>query len=318
VPLCGAPFLHYPIAQLKKAGIKEIVFSVGYKPEAIRKVYGTGQKLGVKIHYALEKEPLGTAGAVKNAEKFVKGHPVVVLNGDILTDLPLTKMIAFHRKKKSVATLGLVRVEDPTAYGLVLLNAQSRITRFLEKPTLAEAVTDTINAGVYLFEPSVFDRIPPKMNYSAERALFPDLLASKTSFHGFVWKGYWQDIGTPRKYLTTHWDILKGAFPLPIAFKKRGKVYWGKGVQLGKGAKVTGPAMVGDGSILEEGAKVLPYTVLGAGCRVKAKSSISKSVLWDGAVVGPGVSIEEVVLGKKAQALSNLPKDSVLGDKSRM
>src|ERR1700679_3714287 len=133
VPLCGAPFLHYPIAQLKKARIREITFSVGYKPQAIRQIYGDGRKLGVKISYAIEKEPLGTAGAIKNAEKYVKGHPVVVLNGDILTDLPLAKMIDFHRKKKSTATLGLVKVEDPTAYGLVLLNAQSAVTRFLEK-----------------------------------------------------------------------------------------------------------------------------------------------------------------------------------------
>ena len=318
VPLCGAPFLHYPIAQLKKAGIKEIAFSVGYKPQAIRKVYGDGRKLGVKIHYALEKEPLGTGGAIKNAERFVKGSPVVVLNGDILTDLPLKKMIAFHQRKKSKATLGLVRVEDSTAYGLVLLDKGGRITRFLEKPTREESVTDTINAGVYLFEPSVFDLIPPKVNYSAERGLFPGLLESKAPFYGYVWGGYWQDIGTPRKYLTTHWDILKGAFPLPVKFRKKGQVYFGKGVRLAKGARVTGPAIIGDGSILEAGAQIRPYTVLGAGCRVKAGGTLSKSVLWDGVLVAPGIHLEEVVLGQKAQALSNLPKGTVLGDGGRM
>ena len=319
VPLCGAPFLHYPIAQLKKAHIREITFSVGYKPEAIRKIYGDGRKLGVKINYAIEKEPLGTAGAIKNAEKYVKGHPVVVLNGDILTDLSLAKMIDFHRKKKSTATLGLVRVEDPTAYGLVLLNAQGAITRFLEKPTLEEAVTDTINAGVYLFEPSVFNLIPPKVNYSAERALFPDLLKSRTPFYGYVWKGYWQDIGTPRKYLTTHWDILNGAFKIPGSWKKKGKsVYWGNGVKLGKKARVQGPAILGDGSVIEEGARILPFTVLGAGCRVGPYSSVAKSVLWEGAVVGPSLSLEEVILGRKAQVHSKVDKGSVLGDYSRV
>ncbi len=318
VPLCGAPFLHYPIAQLKKAGIREITFSLGYKPQAIRKIYGDGRKLGVKINYAIEKEPLGTAGAIKNAEKYVKGHPVVVLNGDILTDLPLAKMIDFHRKKKSTATLGLVQVEDPTAYGLVVLDAQGAITRFLEKPTLKEAVTDTINAGVYLFEPSVFNFIPAKVNYSAERALFPDLLKSKTPFYGYVWKGYWQDIGTPAKYLTTHWDILNGAFKVPGSWTKKGKnVYWGKGVKLGKKAKVQGPAVLGDGSVIEEGARILPFTVLGAGCRVGPGSSVGKSVLWDGAVVGPRLSLDEVILGRKAHVHSKVDKGSVLGDYSR-
>lgn len=321
VPLCGAPFLHYPIEQLKKAGIREIAFSVGYKPETIRRVYGDGRKLGVKISYAIEKEPLGTAGAIKNAEKYVKGHPVVVLNGDILTDLPLTQMIDFHQKKKATATLGLVKVEDPTAYGLVLLDAQSAVTRFLEKPTLEEAVTDTINAGVYLFEPSVFNFIPPKINYSAERALFPDLLKSQAPFYGFVWGGYWQDIGTPYKYLTTHWDLLNGAFKIPGVWKKKAKgVYWGKGVRVGKKVKIEGPVILGDGAVIEEGAQILPFTVLGAGCRVGAHSSVAKSVLWDGAVVGSSVVLDEVILGRNAQvqAYSKVGKGSVLGDYSRV
>ncbi|HVM32473.1 MAG TPA: NDP-sugar synthase [bacterium] len=317
VPLCGAPFLHYPIAQLKKAGVREIAFSVGYKPGAIRKVYGDGRRLGVRIHYALEKEPLGTGGAIKNAERFVKGSAVVVLNGDILTDLPLAKMIAFHRNKKSRATLGLVRVEDPTAYGLVLLDKQGRVTRFLEKPTRQQAVTDTINAGVYLFEPSVFDLIPPKTPYSAERGLFPALLESKAPFHGYVWDGYWQDIGTPRKYLTTHWDILQGAFPLPVGFRKKGKAYFGRGVKLAEGAKILGPAILGAGCVLEKGARVGPFSVLGAGCRVGEKARISKSVLWDGVKVGPSVELDEAILGQKARADHSPEKGIVLGDLGR-
>ncbi|HET9870871.1 MAG TPA: NDP-sugar synthase [bacterium] len=317
VPLCGAPFLHYPLRQLKKAGIREVAFSVGYKSQAIRKVYGDGRKLGMRFHYALEKEPLGTGGAIKNAERFVKGHPVVVLNGDILTDLPLSKMIAFHRKKRSAATLGLVRVEDPTAYGLVLLDRQKRVTRFLEKPTAKEAVTDTINAGVYLFEPQVFGFLPAGIQYSAERGLFPDLLASRTPFFGYVWDGYWPDIGTPRKYLTTHWDILKGAFTPPAPFRKKGGVHWGKGVKLGQGARVMGPAMLGDGCVLGAGARVGPLTVLGRGCRIGEGAVVEKSVLWDGASVGPGVRVKECLLGRRARVVSPPEPGLVLGDSVR-
>lgn len=321
VPLCGVPFLTYQIEFLKKAGIKEIVFSLGYRPEDIRKVYGDGRKLKVKIHYAIEKEPLGTAGAIKNAEKFVKGSAVVVLNGDILTDIPLKKMIAFHQKNKNLATLGLVRVEDPTAYGLVLLDKKSRIVKFLEKPTLEEAVTDTINAGVYCFEPEIFNYIPAGVNYSSERALFPHLLKAKEPFGGFVWKGYWQDIGTPRKYLTTHWDVLNGAFAIPKKFaSKRGKVYLGKGVKIGKDVVLQGPAILEDGCVVGEGTRILPYAVLGPRCRVGKNSSISRAVLWEGVKMGNEVKLEEVVLGRRCQvpAHSRIAPGSVLGDDSQL
>lgn len=321
VPLCGTPFLTYQIERLKEAGVTEIVFSIGYRADDIKRVYGTGKHLKVKIDYALETEPLGTAGAIKNCERFVKGSTVFVLNGDILTDIPLKKMIVFHRKNKNLATLGLVRVDDPTAYGLVLLDAHSRITRFLEKPTIQEAVTDTINAGVYLFEPEIFNFIPPGMNYSSERALFPNLLEEKAAFGGFVWKGYWQDIGTARKYLTTHWDVMNGAFPIYGPLKKKtGNIYTGKGVKIAKEAVISGPAIIGDGCVIAGDARILPYAVLGKKCHIGAGSVISKSVLWDGVKVGKHVRLEEVVLGRHCEVKDNadVPKDTVRGDNSQL
>jgi len=316
VPLCGTPFLTYQFEFLKKAGIREVVLSIGYLPKEIKKVYGDGQKLGMKLHYAVEKEPLGTAGAVKNAEKYVKGSPVAVLNGDILTDLPLAKMIDHHQKSKNLATLGLVRVPDPTIYGLVLLDGESRVTRFLEKPSKEEAVDDTINAGIYLFEPGVFGFIPAGVNYSSERALFPGLLAAQAAFGGFVWKGYWQDIGTPQKYLTTNWDVLKGAFPVHGAYRRKGKIRLGKGVRIAPGAKVIGPVILGDGCEVKERAQVLPFTVMGKGCVVGLGARVSKSVLWDGVKVGEGSVVSEAVLGhrSKVRDASKPPMGTVLGD----
>jgi NDP-sugar pyrophosphorylase family protein len=320
-PLCGVPFLTYQIEFLKKAGVKEIVFSLGYRPQDIRKVFGDGRRLKVKIHYALEKEPLGTAGAIKNAEKYVKGSPVVVLNGDILTDIPLKKMIAFHYRKKNLATLGLARVKDPTPYGLVLVDSKSRILKFLEKPKPEEAVADTINAGVYVFEPRILDFIPPGVNYSSERALFPGLLEANVPFGGFVWKGYWQDIGTPRKYLTTHWDVLNNAFPVLALLKRRAnRVYLGKNVKIEPGAVVKGPALIEDGCVIEKGAKIFPYSVLGKYCRVGEESVVYKSVLWDGVKVGKNVRLEEVVLGRRCKIADNcrVAVGSVYGDDDRI
>jgi NDP-sugar pyrophosphorylase family protein len=321
VPVCGVPFLTYQIEFLKKIGVKEIVFSIGYRPEDIKKVYGDGRKLKVKIHYALEKAPLGTAGAMKNSEKFVKGSPVVVLNGDILTDIPLKKMIELHYKNKNTATLGLVRVEDPTAYGLVLLDSKNRITKFLEKPAPEEVVTDTINAGVYVFEPEVFKLIPEGQNYSAERGLFPNLLNMRKNFGGYVWEGYWQDIGTPWKYLVTHWDVLNGAFPVFASLnQKENKIFIGKNVSVGKGALIKGPAIIEDGCKIGEGARILPYAVLGKKCVIGKNSMVSRSVLWSGVTIGEHVKLEEVILGRGCQVPnhSRLAAGSVLGDYSRL
>jgi NDP-sugar pyrophosphorylase family protein len=319
VPLCGVPFLTYQIEYLKRAGIKEIVFSIGYRPQDIKKVYGDGRKDGVKIHYALETTPLGTAGAIKNCEKFVKGSPVVVLNGDILTALSLTQMIRFHRKHKNLVTLGLVHAEDPTMYGLVLLNHQNRVTQFLEKPTADKVVTDTINAGVYVFEPEVFNFIPDVVPCSVERVVFPDILKAKRSMGGFVSEGYWQDIGTPYKYLTTHWDVLRGAFPVYAKLRRTSKkVYLGKGVKIAKGAVVQGPAILEDGCVIAQGAKVLPYSVLGKKCKLGPGSSVSKSLLWDGVIVGADLHLEEVVLGRHCKVKKPLDKGSVLGDNNSL
>jgi NDP-sugar pyrophosphorylase family protein len=263
----------------------------------------------VKLHYAVENSPLGTAGAIKNAEKFVKGHPTAVLNGDILTDLDLSQMIAYHKERKSIATLGLVEVKDPSAYGLVLTGSSGRVTRFIEKPTLEEAVANTINGGVYLFEPEVFDYIPASMPFSAERALFPHLLKMKAAFYGFIWRGYWQDIGTPEKYLTSQWDVLRGAFPVLVKAKANAQRIWiGKGVKIPPSAKLAGPSIIQDGCVLEEGADIQPYTVLGPKCRIGKNSVIAKSVLWEGVHVGEGVKLEEVLAGRHCR----------IGDRSRV
>jgi NDP-sugar pyrophosphorylase family protein len=320
-PLCGTPFLTYKIEYLKKAGIKDIVLSLAYRPRDFQKIYGNGQRLKVKLHYAVEKEPLGTAGAIKNAEKFVKGSPVVVLNGDILTDIPLKKMIAFHYRQKNLATLGLARVKDPTPYGLVLVDSKSRILKFLEKPKPKEATDNTINAGVYVFEPRIFSFIPPRVNYSSERALFPGLLEANVPFGGYVWNGYWQDIGTPRKYLATHWDVLNKAFPVLAPLKRKAnRIYLGRNVKISPEAVVKGPVLIEDGCVIEKGAKIYPFTVLGKNCRVGEKSVVYKSVLWDGVKVGKNVRLEEVVLGRRCKIADNcqVAVGSVYGDERRI
>ena len=207
LPVINKPFLLYQIELIKKHGIKDIILCMAYLPLEFKRYFGDGKKFGVNISYAIEKMPLGTGGAIKNAEKYVD-CPVLIFNGDVLTDLDLTDLIKYHKQKKSKATITLVEVDDPTSFGLVETNKNGNILQFLEKPSANQITCNTINAGTYIFEPEILKEIPENTVYSVERGLFPNLLNKKYPFYGFVYSGYWIDIGTMEKYLQVHHDLM--------------------------------------------------------------------------------------------------------------
>jgi len=211
VPVANIPFLAYQIELLSRHGIREVILSLSYQPHKIQAVLGDGSNLGTRIQYVVEKSPLGTAGAFKNAEAWLN-QATVVFNGDILCELDLGEVIRHHQSHKATATLVLTRVENPSAYGLVETGEGDQITRFLEKPSADEITCDTINAGTYVLEPEVLQWIPAGENHSFERGLFPTLLRHKRPMAAYVSEGYWIDIGTPQKYLQVHQDILHKRF----------------------------------------------------------------------------------------------------------
>jgi NDP-sugar pyrophosphorylase family protein len=246
LPICNKPFLEYQFQLLKKHGIKEAVLCVAYLSHEFENHFGNGKKWGMKLHYVHEKEPLGTGGAIRNASRFVDG-PVVIFNGDILTDLNLTEMISRHRSKKSFVTIALTRVKDPTLFGLVETDKTGRVESFLEKPSWDEITTNTINAGIYVFEREAVNLIPPGVNFSVERGLFPSLLSQKYHLFGYISKGYWLDIGTIDKYLQANYDMLSGG----LVFKPEGKkvkpnLISGKKLKLGKNVEISGKTICGD------------------------------------------------------------------------
>src|SRR5262245_1844728 len=209
VPIVNRPFLFYQIDVLKRADIKDITLSLSYQPNKIADIFGDGDEYGLKIRYAVEASPLGTAGAYKNAQEHLT-ESTIVFNGDILTDIDIAKVIDYHREKKAAATIVLTPVENPSAYGLVETEADGRVRRFLEKPKPEEITCNTINAGVYVLEPHVLDYIPMGEKYSFEYQLFPALRENKETFYAFTWGGYWLDIGTPQRYLQANDDLLRG------------------------------------------------------------------------------------------------------------
>ncbi len=325
LPLMNRPFLEFQIDLCRRHGITDIVLSTAYKPEVFGECFGDGSRLGVRLACVTEDEPLDTCGAVKNAERYIDG-PFLVFNGDVLTNLDLTSLVAFHREKGGKATLYLTRVEDPTAYGLVPLDEDGRIVEFLEKPTGDQVVTDLINAGTYVLEPDVLERVPACERHSFERQLFPGLLADGQPMYGFPSDAYWLDIGTPAKYLQAHHDILDGRLPFAFPGEEKAPGVWvEEGALIDAGAFVGGPALIGAGSRVAAGA-VVTRSVLGPECVIGGGARVNGAVLHAGCRVGAGSVLEDCVLSAGAEvgslvdigALVVLGGGAVVGDDNEL
>lgn len=296
VPLANRPFLAYQLAALSGAGIRKAVLSLSYRPDAVRGAIRGFVPRGLKLEYTVEREPLGTGGAVRFAAAGRAGT-LVVLNGDVLSSIDLRQVIAFHRRKRARATIVLTPVLDPTAYGLVQLSRDGRVLGFLEKPSWEEVSTNTINAGVYLIEPELLGFFPPG-HCSIERDFFPRLVAERVPFFGFVHDGYWLDFGTSEKYLQAHRDLLERQARTPAGYRRSRPGLWlGAGVRTGDRLLALGRAIVGPGCELGDGVQLHRSVALGRGCRVGERAVIENSVLWSGVEVGAGARITGCVLG---------------------
>jgi NDP-sugar pyrophosphorylase family protein len=323
VPMAGRPFMEYQLHLLRQHGVREVVLSICHLPGLIRKAFGTGARYGMKIHYAAEKTPLGTAGAIKNAEKYVDTgkEPVVVVNGDILTDLNLTRMLALHRQRRAKATIALTLVSDPSAYGLVKQDSQHRILNFVEKPGSDEGQSPWVNAGVYLFDPAVFAHIPAGKPYSAERGLFPKLLANGERVWGFASRDYWMDIGTVDRYWQAHMDILEGRmFMLPNGrlWKNHRRIHVGRTCALHASAQVCPGVMIGDNCRIDREARLGELLVLGNRVSVGAQAVLERSVIWDDVAIGEGAKLNGCVVasGARIGRFASIGPGTVLGEKS--
>ena len=294
VPLFGVPFLERTIARLRDAGVVEVILAAGYLPQALVDHFGDGSRFGIRVTYVVETSPLGTAGALRNVSDRIDGA-FFVLNGDVLTSLDLRAMLAYHREKRGDGVLHAIRVEDPSAFGCVVHDAAGRITSFVEKPPRDEAPTDEINAGTYLLERSVLDRIPAGRRVSIERETFPELLAAGGALYAFTTDDYWLDVGRPQQYVQAHGDVLDGKLSLPpAAHAGRGSMWLVGGPDVPP--NVRPPSFVGTGVTIDASALVGPYAVLGDGCSVGAYAEVRGSILWDGVEVGARARVTDAIL----------------------
>lgn len=300
VPLVDRPFVAHQIDLLYRHGVRDIVFSCGYRPDALEAHFGDGSAHGVRLRYVVDPEPLGTAGAIDNARDELDDGDVLVLNGDILTDLDLTAVVDAHRRAGAEASIVLTPVEDPSAYGLVRIDEERRVWEFLEKPTpdlLVPGEPYLINAGTYVLSRAAREAIPTGVSCSIEREVFP-VLAERGTLYGHPSDAYWRDIGTHRSYLDANLDVLDGT--ARTALRVEGDRYVAGGARVEGDARVE-RSVVADGAVIAAGARVRD-SVIGAGARVDAGAVIDGSVVGAEARVGEGARVEGLmVLGDGAE-----------------
>jgi len=297
VPLFGVPFLERTLGRLRAAGVTEAVLASGYLPQAIRNHFGDGASVGMRLTYVVEDVPLGTAGALRNVAARIAGT-FFVLNGDVLTSLDLRAMMDYHRERGGLGTLHAIRVDDPSPFGCVVRDPSGRVTSFVEKPPRETAPTDEINAGTYVLEPQVLDRIPAGRAVSIERETFPQILAAGERLNAFVTQDYWLDVGRPSQYLQAHYDVLDGKLSLAVhggGVDEPG-TYWAASGTVPSGGTILAPSFVGRDVRIDPTATVGPHAVLGSGSSVGAHATVRDSVLWERVVVGANARVADAVL----------------------
>jgi mannose-1-phosphate guanylyltransferase len=314
VPVLNKPFLEHLLSYIERHGVTDIILALSYLPHHIQGHFGDGTRLGVSLTYLIEEEPLGTGGAVKNAENMLD-KSFFVINGDILTDIDLTAMIEFHRQRQAVATIATTPVDDPTAYGLIETDADGRITRFLEKPSWEEVTTNMVNAGIYILEPDILAKIPPGKKVSIERETFQQLLAQGKLMYAYPASAYWLDMGTPKKYLRLNHDLLLGK--APSLFKTTRGVQTGDGSQISPSANIKAPVLIGEECVIGPGVEIKGPAVLGPGCKVDQEAIIEGAVLWDNVMVGKKVTLRNCIAASHSEIHqeSEVLDNCVLGDK---
>lgn len=314
VPMANRPMIWYMIDWLRGHGITEIVMSMGYKADGLRAALDAAGHKGVKITYLEEPEPLGTAGAVKFAESKLDQR-FVVLNGDTLTDFDLSAEIAQHESTGGVATLALVPVEDPTAYGVVLTGDGHKVEAFLEKPSREDAPADPrINAGAYVLEREVLDLIPPGEKRSFETDVFPQLVGK--GIHSYDADGYWIDLGTPERYWQATRDLLAGRVHSYLdALRDADGNVIAHGVEL-DGVELHPPVVIDRGALIGRGSSIGPDSVIGAEAEIYSGCRIERSVVMDYVRIANDTVVEDSILGPSADigADAVIEGGSVIGE----
>ncbi len=312
VQLVDRPFIAFMLEWLRGHGIDDVIMSCGFLADSMRSVLGDGSQLGIRLRFVEEPEPLGTAGALKLAEPMLDER-FLMLNGDVLTDIDLTAQIAQHQATGARATLALVPVADPSAYGLVILRDDNSVRDFVEKPSSDSIESNLISAGAYVLERDILELVAPGRNVSIEREVWPLLIDN--GLYGFASDSYWLDIGTPSRYLQGTFDIIEGN--VATAVSERLADGW---LAIDERAHLSGrvipPAVIERDVHVADGAHVGSLVVLGEGVSVGAGSTVERAVILHGTQIGEGCELRDCILaaGCRVGAGTKITGGAVLGD----
>lgn len=315
LPIANIPMMEHIVNLLREHGFDDIVVTVAFLAQNIRTYFGDGSEFGVRIRYATEDTPLGTAGSVGNARDELDER-FLVISGDVLTDVDLGAIVAEHDRRGAMVTIALKAMENPVEFGIVITDGDGKIERFLEKPTWGEVFSDTINTGIYVLEPEVFDYIGEgQVDFSSD--VFPKILEDGKPIYGSVVDGYWEDVGTLEAYLSSHSDVLDRRVALQTpGFEVSDHVWVGEGADVHPDARIDGPCIIGHDCRVSAGAHLAAYTVLGDNVRVGSDSFIERSVVHDNSHIGRSVRLRGTIVGRRGDLRygARCEEDVVLGD----
>lgn len=300
VPIANKPILLHIIKLLKKYEITDLIIILYHQPEVIKEYFKDGNNFGVKIEYIISEEDLGTCGAINLAKSKLK-EDFLVISGDVLTDFNLKKIIDFHFEKNSIATITLTRVSNPLQYGIVITTKEGNIVRFLEKPSWGEVFSDTINTGIYVLNPKIFDFVPEKKEFDFSKDLFPILLKKEMPIFGYISSGYWKDIGNVKEYKLAHEDIIKGQVDLEIEGERALRI--GSDIWMAEGCKIKNIKNFSGTVVLGNNVKIgnsrIFNSFIGDNVEIEDGVEINNSIIWENTNIKKNCKILDSIVCKK-------------------
>lgn len=318
VPIVGKPCMEHILELLRRHGVEDVIVTLAFMPEAIRSYFGGGEAIGLAVNYSVEETPAGTAGSVKRVADQLD-DTFIVISGDALCDVDLSQLVEFHRARGASVTIGLKHVDNPLEFGIVVIDEEGRVERFLEKPGWGEVFSDTINTGIYVIEPEVLRHIPDDVPFDFSKELFPHLLEMGRPIYGLALDGYWQDVGNLDQYRQANVDALEERVALSIpGLRVRGNLWIGDGVDLDDldMASIAGPSFIGNYCKIGRSAQIGPHTVLSSSVTVREGAVVARSIVDTSSHLAAASRVEGAVIGRSCflQARARVHEGAALGD----
>ncbi len=311
IPIVNRPSIQHLVSHLSNLGFRDVIITLGYMGDAIETALGDGSLFGVSVTYVHEKEKLGTAGSVKNAQKYLEDQEFLVVGGDHVTDLNLLEFYREHQKERSMVSIGLISIDEPSEYGIAEIDVNYHVRRFKEKPSPGEIFSNLASTGIYVCDPAIFDHIPVAQKFDFARDLFPHLMQNGHVIRGWLARGNWTDVGSPASLRQAErWKLqdipytsISGDLTIR-AGQVQGPVQLGNAFSMGQNSRLIGPVAVGAGTTIGDNVLIGPYTTIGENCLIKSNTKIFSSSIYNRVVVGRNSTVSGSIVDN----------DTIIGD----